>query len=347
MIGLVLAGGGVRGSYQIGAYFAFKKCNIKFDGFVGTSIGSFNAAMLASGKEEELLEFWQNANIGKILGFNEKYIEEINNRHKSNNILYHLFRNGKEVIHNRGLSIVGLQILLQELNLEEDLRNSSKDFGLVTVKARNFKPIYMYKEDIPRNLLDDYIIASCYLPVFKMQKIIDGSYYLDGGFYDNAPVNMLLKKGYDLVYVVDLSSVGISRKPIDKNKVITIKPSHNLKSILNTNLDDIKYNIKLGYYDTIKVLKNLDGTKYIFKNISNWYYRHLMRNVSESTKQKMAKLFHTTIEKDLIIKSIEHLMSAEKYEYTYIYNPIKVIRELKHLRKKGDIYKFINELRIF
>jgi len=72
MIGLVLAGGGVRGSYQIGAYFAFKKCNIKFDGFVGTSIGSFNAAMLASGKEEELLEFWQNANIGKILGFNEK-----------------------------------------------------------------------------------------------------------------------------------------------------------------------------------------------------------------------------------------------------------------------------------
>ena len=30
MVGLALAGGGVKGSYQIGAYMAFKKCHIKF-----------------------------------------------------------------------------------------------------------------------------------------------------------------------------------------------------------------------------------------------------------------------------------------------------------------------------
>ena len=40
MVGLALAGGGVKGSYQIGAYMAFKKCHIKFDGVCGTSIGS-------------------------------------------------------------------------------------------------------------------------------------------------------------------------------------------------------------------------------------------------------------------------------------------------------------------
>ena len=56
MVGLALAGGGVKGSYQIGAYMAFKKCHIKFDGVCGTSIGSFNAAMIAAGREEELLQ---------------------------------------------------------------------------------------------------------------------------------------------------------------------------------------------------------------------------------------------------------------------------------------------------
>ena len=43
MIGLALAGGGVRGAYQIGVYLALKKSHIKIDGFVGTSIGAFNA----------------------------------------------------------------------------------------------------------------------------------------------------------------------------------------------------------------------------------------------------------------------------------------------------------------
>ena len=78
MVGLSLAGGGVKGSYQIGAYMAFKKCHIKFDGITGTSIGSFNAAMLTSGMEKELLDFWVNADIGQILGFDKKYVELVN-----------------------------------------------------------------------------------------------------------------------------------------------------------------------------------------------------------------------------------------------------------------------------
>ena len=56
-VGLALAGGGVRGAYQIGVYQALKKQHIRIDGFVGTSIGSFNAAMLASGRDKELLKF--------------------------------------------------------------------------------------------------------------------------------------------------------------------------------------------------------------------------------------------------------------------------------------------------
>lgn len=346
MIGLSLAGGGVRGAYQVGAYYAFKKCHIKFNGFVGTSIGAFNAAMLAAGKDKELLEFWQNVDVGKICGFRPEYIEKLNNQHKSNNVFYHLFQNIKDIIVNKGFSTEGLEEVLEKIDLEQDLRKSKKDFGLVTVRAKDFKALYKFKEDIPKGKLNDYIIASCYLPLFKMEKIIDDTYYLDGGFYDNSPTNMLLDKGYEKVYVVELSAVGVKRKVKDKDKVIVIKPSRNLKSILNTNIDDIRYNIKLGYYDTMRVLKHFDGSTYIFKSFNNWLYSFLMRKVDNKVLKEVERLFGTEDPRTLVIKSLEHVMRLGRYEYANIYNPLSVIKEIQKQKQKYGVYKFINQLKL-
>ncbi len=50
MRGLVLEGGGVKGAYHIGVLKALRENGLdKFDGYVGTSIGAINAAMLAAG----------------------------------------------------------------------------------------------------------------------------------------------------------------------------------------------------------------------------------------------------------------------------------------------------------
>ena len=50
-----------------------------------------------------------------------------------------------------------------------------------------------------KDKIKDYILASCYLPIFKKEKLIDDNYYLDGGFYDIGPVSMLLNKGYNKI----------------------------------------------------------------------------------------------------------------------------------------------------
>ena len=76
MVGLTLSGGGVKGSYQIGSYLAFKKCGIKFRGVTGTSIGAFNGALIAAGMEAELLHFWLNVDVGKLLGFGDEYLKK-------------------------------------------------------------------------------------------------------------------------------------------------------------------------------------------------------------------------------------------------------------------------------
>ena len=49
-VGIAFSGGGLRGAYQVGCYKAFLDCGINVNGFVGTSIGSFNAAMCASNR---------------------------------------------------------------------------------------------------------------------------------------------------------------------------------------------------------------------------------------------------------------------------------------------------------
>lgn len=350
MVGLALSGGGVRGSYQIGAYLAFKKCHIKFDGFVGTSIGSFNAAMLAAGRDKELLHFWENVNVGKIAGFSEKYIEKLSKQKKSNNVFYHMIMNAKELILNHGFKTDGLRDILNTLNIEESIQKSDKDFGLITVRARDFKPVYIFKNDISKGKFNDYLIASCYLPVFKMQKIIDESYYLDGGFYDNSPANMLLDKGYKKVYIVELAAVGIKRKIKDKKRVVIIKPSHNLKSILNTNIEDIKYNIKLGYYDTLKVIKKLDGYKYIFSTYPSWMYSWMTRKISKRMRKEAETFFKTVDDKKLVLKALEYIIDKEHFPYTEVYHPIRLIKTVKILKKvmggNHIAYRFVRELKI-
>lgn len=268
MIGLALEGGGTKGSYQIGAYYAMKKCGIHFDGFCGTSIGSFNSAILACGKEKELLKFWQNVNIAKILGFDPNYVSKINRKKIDLEFLGMTLKGARRMLKNHGVDTNGLEKVLKENVNEELLRQSKKDFGLCTVKLKELKPLYLFKEDMKPGTICDHILASCYLPLFKMKKTIDDNYYIDGGFYDNSPVNMLIDRGYTKVYVVRVNigmSINITRKPKQNIDITLIKPSRSVGTILELNDEKVHDNIKMGYYDTLRILQNLDGYVYTFK----------------------------------------------------------------------------------
>ena len=58
--GLVLEGGGGKGSYQIGAIQALYEKGYSFDVVSGTSIGALNAALLTMGSLEEAKSLWLN-----------------------------------------------------------------------------------------------------------------------------------------------------------------------------------------------------------------------------------------------------------------------------------------------
>lgn len=346
MTGLVLAGGGTKGSYQIGSYLAFKKCGIEIDGVVGTSIGSFNAALIVAGMEDKLYEFWKNVNVGELLDFNTKFVDSVNNKDKFKELIYGI-EQMTLIVKNKGITHLYLRNLLKEMIDEDKIRKSKMDYGLVTVRVNDLKPLYLFKDDMKKGKIPEYILASCNLPVFKMEKFIDDKYYIDGGFYDNNPINMLLNKGYDKIYSIEVQGIGFSKKIKDKSKVTKIVPSRFLGSTLSVNKEKINENIKLGYYDTLKVLKNYDGDNFIFKKHSKWVYNRLTKRVSSDLYKKVQKYFKEEDNKKLILKALEYIMLKEEVTYFKIYSIYEMIKYVKTKTKsKQFVYEFVRSLRI-
>ena len=106
--------------------------------------------------------------------------------------------------------------------------------------------------------------------------------------------------------------------------------------------------MKLGYYDTLKVLDNLDGNKYYFKNKSNKYYEKLIRKVNEDLIIKLKFKYRTLDTKILVIKILEDILKKEDLERFKIYNPAHLIFKLKRTEIKDKSLKtFIKDCKLF
>lgn len=68
-IGLVLAGGGAKGAYQIGVWKAFQTAGVSFDAIAGTSIGAFNAALIAGRNYNNATKSWMRLSTIRIAIF--------------------------------------------------------------------------------------------------------------------------------------------------------------------------------------------------------------------------------------------------------------------------------------
>lgn len=347
MIGLVLQGGGARGAYQAGACLAFKKAGIKFDGICGTSIGALNGALVACGKEEHLVELWENIDMGSILGYDEKYLEKkLKNEHDFN--YYRLgFLNFVKILKSHGINSEGLENIIKTNVNEEELRNNSIDYGICTVRLNDLKPLYIFKENMIKGKLHDYILASCYLPFFKMEKKVDEHYYIDGGFYDSTPINMLIDKGYNKVYVVELKPIiNINKKPKKDVEIIRITPTRSLGGVINFDSTSLKDYIKMGYYDTLRVIEKLDGYYYCFKKYNKLFYKWLTRKTSHKDMNYLKGFFNVKTEKEVVIKSLEYIMKNENILYYQIYKPYEMIKKIKKSYSKNHfVYNFIRKLR--
>jgi NTE family protein len=265
MYGLVLEGGGAKGAYHVGAYKALKELNIEIGGIAGTSIGAINGAMMVQGDYELLEKVWYSVNSYELFDIDEKAIMDLKNFNLHDVNFSYLLHQSKEILSNRGLDTSKIRDLFDSYIDEDKIRNSDIDFGIVTVNLTDKKPVELMKEDIPKGKLVDFLIASANLPAFRIEEV-DGKKYLDGGFYNNLPIDILADRGYKDIIAVRTLAMGIVRKVKIKDLNVTyIQPVESLGSALGAlsfNREKAEELINLGYYDTLKVFKKLKGYKY-------------------------------------------------------------------------------------
>jgi len=265
MFGLVLEGGGARGAYHVGAYKAIKELNIEIGGIAGTSIGAINGAMMVQGDYDLLEKIWLSVDSYELFDLDEKTIEDLRNFNLRNINFSYLLHQSKEILSNRGLDTSRIRELFDYYIDEDKIRSSNIDFGIVTVNLTDKKPMELMKEDIPEGKLIDFLIASANLPAFRIEEV-DGKKYLDGGFYNNLPIDILANKGYKNIIAVRTLAIGIIRKAKIKDlNIIFIQPVESLGSMLGAldfNRERAEEYINLGYYDAMKVFKKLKGFKY-------------------------------------------------------------------------------------
>ncbi len=265
MFGLVLEGGGARGAYHVGAYKAIKELNIEIGGIAGTSIGAINGAMMVQGDYELLEKIWLSVDSYELFDLDEKTVEDLRHFNLRNINFSYLLHQSKEILSNRGLDTSRIRELFDYYIDEDKIRSSNIDFGIVTVNLTDKKPMELMKEDIPEGKLIDFLIASANLPAFRIEEV-DGKKYLDGGFYNNLPIDILANKGYKNIIAVRTLAIGIIKKAKIKDlNIIFIQPVESLGSMLGAldfNRERAEEYINLGYYDAMKVFKKLKGFKY-------------------------------------------------------------------------------------
>ncbi|SDY52009.1 patatin-like phospholipase family protein [Tindallia californiensis] len=264
MVGLTLEGGGGKGAYQIGAWKAFRQKGITFSGVTGTSVGALNGAMILQDDFELAWNTWYTVEPNKVLSIDDDINELITDWKLDQKNVSILLEEIRKVVKNAGIDTSPLYQLIQSMINEEKIRKSSKDFGFVTYSLTDMVPLELFKEDVPAGKLADYLMASSYLPVFKEKKF-DGKRFLDGSFYNNLPINMLLRKNYSKIYAVRLYGRGriIKVNPGDA-EIVYICPNRELGGVLNFSKEQSRRNLKLGYLDTLRVLDSLKGTVYYF-----------------------------------------------------------------------------------
>ncbi len=291
MRGLVLEGGGAKGSFQIGAFKALQEMGIRVDGVAGTSIGALNGAMVVQDDVDRAYELWYNISPVEVFNFKEKYIREIKNFDINKDNIKYLLKKAKQIMNNRGLDIKLIKEILKNNIKEDKIRSSTIDFGIVTISLSDMKPMELFIENIPEGKLVDYLLASANLPAFKIEKL-DGKLFLDGGFYDNLPIKLLASKGYKNIIVIRTFGRGRTRNINEKELNLTyINPSEDLGRILDFDKEKSRKNLKLGYYDTLKKFKSLKGKNYYIKSIyhEEYYINHLL-SINKERINKVAKL---------------------------------------------------------
>ena len=217
-IGLVLAGGGARGSAHVGVLQALEERAIPVDLVVGTSMGSFVGGLYASGKSAaEIEQLFINAN------WSSGYVDDlprsrIPNRRKRHDDLYPIqlgvgfdkkgFKLPKGLFQGQGMGRL-IESMLGSYPVLKSFDDLSVSYRAVAADLETGEQVVIGKGDLATAMQ-----ASMSLPGILRPIEIDGRVLVDGGIANNLPVSVAKDLGADIIIAVDIGSLPAPAKDI-------------------------------------------------------------------------------------------------------------------------------------
>jgi len=199
-IGIALSGGGVKGFAHLGVLKALEEKGIEADVLAGVSAGAIVGSFIAAGKKP--LEVMELINESDFFDF------------------------AKLSLPNRGI-----------FTLDNMTENLKKSLGIKSFEELKI-PFYVGAANIERARMEYFdkgdlikiIQASASIPVLFSPVEINGELYVDGGLFENLPVNPLLDK-CDILIAVNVMPVNLNGK-LDSITDIAVR-TFQLKTIVN------------------------------------------------------------------------------------------------------------------
>ncbi len=241
--GLVLAGGGGKGIYQVGMLKILHEAGVLSDvvAISGVSIGAVNTVLYAMGIEK-MEKVWDEIDSGTLFDFDEKQIAAGNT---------HFSRNEMNSLIDKYLdfSLISNDKRIMYMGTSRCADNFSELDPTNGCTAKYFKINGASDEEINK-----YLLASTALPYIYSPVTIDGARYIDGGINDNIPVKPLYDLGLRKFIVIELTP----ESKLDKSKfpdaeIIDITPSHDLGDLFTGTLNfegkDKRFKKELGERD--------------------------------------------------------------------------------------------------
>ncbi len=275
---LVLAGGGTRGIYQTGVLKALHELGKDdYNMVFGVSVGALNAALIVQKEEDALDDMYDHLTSDQIVkGFvpNDLSLGNIiNSRDEFIPQLQYYLKSG-------GIDISPFYDMVEKFYDPDKFFSSDIDFGAQVALKKDHSAVYVTK-DMMKDHGRDWLVASASAyPAFPV-KTIDGTEYVDGGYYDNCPVDFALRQGAEEVIAVDLGADPLHHLYLDKPHIRYIHPHKEMFNFLDFDHEKMQAARIAGYNDAMKCYGKYEGELYTFKRFSlpsyfDEYYRGLL-----------------------------------------------------------------------
>jgi NTE family protein len=234
-IGLVLSGGGAKGTAHIGVLKVLEQHNIPVDYVVGTSIGAYVGGMYALGYDVDKIESimlamtWSDGYSDFISRESLSYASK---QHRDRyNLSIRLGYSDGEFKVPHGL-LLG-QSAYQILQLSTDTVSSFTSFDELAIPYRAVASDIATAQMVvlDSGSINQAMKASTAVPGIVAAVVIEGKTLVDGGITNNMPIDVVKKMGADIVIAVDIGSPLAPQSELTS----TVSVLNQLSTILTNN----------------------------------------------------------------------------------------------------------------